>query len=46
MNILAEMSLVDLVFQILINCRKSETVVNAAAVKPIIVMMSIMFLLV
>jgi hypothetical protein len=39
------MSLVDLVFQTLINCGKSAIVVNAAAVKPIIVMMSIMFLL-
>jgi hypothetical protein len=38
------MSLVDFVFQILINCGKSEIVVNTAAVKPIIVMKSIMFL--
>jgi hypothetical protein len=38
------MSLVDLVFQTLINCGKSAIVVNKAAIKPIIVMMSIMFL--
>jgi hypothetical protein len=37
--------LVDFVFQTLSNCGKSEIVVKAAAIKPIIVMVSIMLLL-
>jgi hypothetical protein len=43
-NIPVEMSLVDLVFHTLINCGKSAIVVNAAAIKPIIVIVSIMLL--
>jgi len=39
------MSLVDFVFQTLINCGRSVIVVKAAAIKPIIVMVSMMFLL-
>lgn len=41
-----EMSLADFVLQILINCGKSETVVNRAATKPTIVMASISLLFV
>ena len=40
----AEMSLVDFVFQTLINCGKSAIVVKAAAIKPIIVIVSIIVL--
>jgi hypothetical protein len=40
-NIPAEMSLVDFVFQTLINCGSIAHVVNAAAIKPIIIMVSI-----
>ena len=43
MNIPAEMSLVDFVFQTLINCGSSAPVVNEAAIKPIIIIGSIGF---
>jgi hypothetical protein len=45
MNIPIEISFVDFVFQILINCGRSVIVVKAAAIKPMIVMVSIMLLL-
>ena len=45
-NIPVEISLVDFVFQTLITCGKSAIVVKAAAIKPTIVMVSIMLLLV
>jgi hypothetical protein len=37
------MSLVDFVLQTLINCGNKAPVVNAAAIKPIIIMMSMRF---
>jgi hypothetical protein len=42
-NIPAEMSLVDFVSQTLINCGRNATVVNEAAIKPIIIIESIGF---
>ena len=44
MNISVEMSLVDFVFQTLNSCGKSARVVKAAAIKPMIVIVSIMLL--
>jgi hypothetical protein len=43
-NIPVEMSLVDFVFQTLINCGNRAHVVNAAAIKPITIIVSIGFL--
>jgi hypothetical protein len=43
-NIPVEMSLVDFVFQTLINCGNRAPVVNAAAIKPITIIVSIGFL--
>ena len=43
-NIPVEMSLVDFVFQTLINCGSNAPVVNAAAIKPITIIVSIGFL--
>jgi hypothetical protein len=43
-NIPVEMSLVDFVFQTLSNCGNRAPVVNAAAIKPIIITLSIGFL--